>query len=223
MTDRFPDLPARMRRLRVDHRGFPVPWFVHWDEHGEPQFPVIGMNKVQRASERDLCWVCGEKLGQIRASVIGPMCAITRTISEPQSHVDCARFSARRCPFLSQPRMGRVPEHKLPEGVEWSDTGIKRNPGVACVWIEAHKSKRFRARGDWLFELGEPQAVEWWCEGREATYAEVRASIDSGLPLLVQDCWKEAPGQRRDEALRELARRCAEIEAILPAGGVTCG
>jgi hypothetical protein len=216
MTERFPDLPERMRRLRVDHRGFPVPWFVHWDEHGEPQFPVIGMDKIERAQTFNLCWVCGEKLGNIRASVIGPMCAITRTISEPQSHVDCARFSARRCPFLSQPRMGRIPESKLPVEVNWSESGIRRNPGVACVWIETHKTQRFRAGRSYLFALGEPHKVEWWCEGREATRAEVSASIDSGMPLLVQECWREAPGAPRDAALRELARRTAEIEALLP-------
>jgi hypothetical protein len=28
----LPALPERMKRLSVDHRGFPVPWFVQWDE-----------------------------------------------------------------------------------------------------------------------------------------------------------------------------------------------
>ena len=104
---RFPDLPATMRDLPVDHRGFPVPWFVAWID-GKPSFPVADGAKMALAVRQGLCWVCGGKLPKMRASVIGPMCAINRTISEPQSHLECARFSARRCPFMANPRMGRL-------------------------------------------------------------------------------------------------------------------
>lgn len=217
MSDRYPDLPDRMRRLPVDHRGFPVPWFVHW-QGGEPLFPVADADKLVRASKQDLCWVCGEKLGRWRASVIGPMCAINRTIAEPQSHVECARFAARRCPFLSQPRMGRVPTAKLPaDKVDAAGIGIKRNPGVACVWVETAKTKPFRVDNGWLFELGDPAAVEWWCEGREATRDEVMASIDSGLPLLLDAIKREPPGCQREAALADLNRRRAETKELLPA------
>lgn len=218
MTDRFPDLPERMRRLPVDHRGFPVPWFVHFDEAGDPQFPIIEASKLMRAHKHDLCWVCGEQLGRYRASVIGPMCAINRTISEPQSHVECARFSARRCPFLSQPRMGRVPISKLPENrMAAAGDGIQRNPGVAGVWVEKAKTKPFRPpNGGWLFELGDPYNVEWWCEGRPATRAEVEHSINTGLPLLIETFGKEAPGPQREAAIKELARRCADTHQYLP-------
>jgi hypothetical protein len=217
MTDRFPDLPDRMRRLPVDSRGIVVPWFVAWVD-GEPQFPVVDASKLTRAHRLGLCWVCGEKLGRYRASVIGPMCAINRTISEPQSHVECARFSARRCPFLSQPRMGRVPDAKLPnDKIAPAGLGLKRNPGVAAVWIETCPTMMFRVGDGYLFQLGEPHAVEWWCEGREATRAEVAHSIDTGLEHLVAACLQEAPGSRREAALVELATRAADNERLLPA------
>lgn len=214
MADRFPDLPHHMRALPVDHRGFPVPWFVAWKD-GKPLFPVADGDKLGRAHKFDLCWVCGGKLGRFRASVIGPMCAVNRTISEPQSHVECARFSALRCPFLSQPRMKRVGEHMLPvERSEAAGDGIKRNPGATAVWIERQKTKPFKVHNGYLFELGDPHAVEWYANGREATRAEVEHSIETGIPLLMESIAKEAPA-RRPAAIAELNRRRADVSRLL--------
>jgi hypothetical protein len=218
--DRFPDLPDHMRTLPMDHRGFPVPWFVAKVD-GEFSFPVVDADKLSRAAKLGLCWVCGGVLGKWRASVIGPMCAINRTISEPQSHVECARFSARRCPFLANPRMKRVPEHKLPDDRnEAAGYGIKRNPGAVAVWIETKPTKPFRAYAGnqgWLFQLGDPAAVEWYAHGREATRAEVEESIRSGLPLLKEACDREPTERRRQEARDELLRRLADTLLLLPA------
>lgn len=100
---RFDDLPARMRKLPVDKRGFPVPWFVPWVD-GQAIFPAMDARKRNLAWRDRLCWVCGERIGRVQAFVIGPMCAVNRTSSEPPSHLECARFSARRCPFLARKR-----------------------------------------------------------------------------------------------------------------------
>ncbi len=215
---RFPDLPAHMKALRVDHRGFPVPWFVAWID-GEPHFPVADGDKFGRAHRCGLCWVCGGQLGKWRASVIGPMCAINRTISEPQSHVDCARFSARNCPFLSRPAMKRVPEGILPHGaVEAPGEVLKRNPGAVALWIETVATTPFRAGDSYLFKLGEPKAVEWYANGRAATRDEVEHSIFTGLPLLTEACRKESTEARRAAALAELERRAKGVEVYLPIG-----
>ena len=146
MSERFPDLPDHMRRLPVDKRGFPVPKFVAWVD-GEPQFPIATQEWLVKAHNQDLCYVCGGKLGRHRASVIGPMCAVNRTISEPPSHTACARFSAIHCPFLANPRMKRVPVEKLqakaPCGGH-TEESILRNPGAVCVWIAPTKSKPWK-------------------------------------------------------------------------------
>ena len=111
-TDRAPayhDMPASMRELRVDSRGYPVPWFVAWVD-GQPIFPALDARKVMLAWKNRLCWVCGKPLARMSAFVIGPMCAINRISSEPPSHLYCARFSAIHCPFLSRPKMKRQTE-----------------------------------------------------------------------------------------------------------------
>lgn len=211
---RFPDLPSRMAKLPVDSRGFPVPWFVAWVD-GVPRFPVADGRKFNLAWTDQRCWVCGGELGRVRAFVIGPMCAVNRTSSEPPSHMECARFSARNCPFLTKPRMKRLGEANLPHGVaEPAGTMIRRNPGVALVWMTLRPDHFGDGRGGVLFDIGAPHAVEWYAEGRDATRDEVVASIESGLPLL-QDMVRQDP--RPEEAAAELAARLGAAMLLVPA------
>lgn len=186
-----PPLPARMQRLPRDARGYVVPWFVAWVD-GVPQFNIADPEKFVRAVEGGFCWVCGEKLGRWAAFVIGPMCAVNRTTSEPPCHRDCAIWSAQACPFLSQPKMRRVDHRSLPAIQEEGLIGgvaFNRNPGVACVWI-CDRWRVIRVDQDLgkgllhRLDVCEPHEVTYWCEGRPATRAEVEDSVTSGMPFL---------------------------------------
>ena len=150
-----------------------------------------------------------------KAFVIGPMCAVNRTSSEPPSHLDCARFSARNCPFLSQPRMKRVGEQNLPHGTA-APAGemIKRNPGVTLIWQTLRYSVWDDGRGGVLHDIGKPHEVEWYAHGREATRDEVLESINSGLPLLADMCQRDPDPQG---ALAELAQRSVAALTLVPA------
>jgi hypothetical protein len=182
LRDGLPPLPQRMRRLRVDVRGYPVPWFVAWVD-GRPEFRAFDERKLILAVRSNLCWVCGERLGVHMSFLIGPMCIVNRTSAEPPSHTDCATFSAMACPFLSLPKAKRR-EANLPEGArEPAGEMIKRNPGVSAVWT-CEQYSTFKAPGGPLFRIGHPSEVLWFAEGRPATREEVLASIESGLPLL---------------------------------------
>ena len=211
-------LPERVRRLPVDHRGFPVPWFVQWFDVdkkpvangvGTPDFRVIDPARIFQAVKQSRCWVCGDPLGVHKAFVIGPMCAINRVNSEPPSHRDCGTFSARFCPFLSQPRMKRN-EKDLPAGRDAAGFGLKRNPGLACLWV-TRDFKMFRpnkGNDGVLFSLGPPEAAEWWAEGRPATRAEVDESINTGLPSLMELAVTEKGGV---EALNAMVARAQPL------------
>jgi hypothetical protein len=74
----LPDLPPRIAKLPVD-RGYPVPWFVAWVD-GKPEFRVMDHRRLVRAIKESRCWVCGQKLGAIRAYVLGPMCAVNERL-----------------------------------------------------------------------------------------------------------------------------------------------
>lgn len=205
--------PGRIAMLHHDKHGRPVPWFVAWID-GQPDFRVIKPGAIGAAVTARLCWVCGVLFArqEPRAFLIGPMCAVNRTSAEPPSHYDCAAYSAMHCPFLATPRMTRRERH-LPEGAaEPAGFMIRRNPGVALIWVTRYNGwAPFRAPGGLLFDIGEPEWVEWYAQGRRATRTEVLASIDSGLPILRQAA--EAEGA---EALADLDRQHAAALELVP-------
>lgn len=197
-------IPPRMARLPVSDKGFPVPWFVLWQDAngnltprgtGTPDFRIIYPSAVAQAHRKCLCWLCGEPRGIFGAFLIGPMCAINRVSAEPPSHRECAEYAVRACPFLSQPRMVRN-EKDLPAERFETEGMLKRNPGVMLIWI-TKSYQPVKMNPGVLFRLGEPADVSWWREGRTATRAEIMDSIDSGLPLL-----------------REEAQRCGLLDRL---------
>jgi hypothetical protein len=209
LTDAVAAAPLRIRRLPTDRHGRPVPWFVHWQDDGVPDFRVIGLDKVSDALKFRLCWVCGRPRGAFQAFVIGPMCAVNRVSGEPPCHRDCAVFSAQACPFLTTPNMIRrgrgLEEHVTMPG------HIARNPEAAVVWV-TRSSRPFQNGPGLLFDLGEPTEVLWFAHGREAARAEVLASIESGLPLL-----QETAAAEGDAAVAALARQVDAAMTLVPA------
>jgi hypothetical protein len=211
-------MPHRMRDLPVDERGYPVPWFVDWID-GKPEFRAMDGRKFVAAIKSKLCWVCGEKLGVNVCFVAGPMCGINRTSSEPPSHLDCARWSAANCPFLSNPRMVRREDEAINNQTlrdNAAGIAITRNPGVAMLWItrqyEVFNTAEVRgsANQGYLIQMGEPESVEWWACGRKATRDEVKASIGSGLPNL------EAIARTERGGMEALAQAIVRFDKWLP-------
>ena len=202
-------MPPPIARLPRDKHGRPIPWFVHVDDDGVPDFRVIRVGGIRDAVMFGWCWVCGQPRGRHAAFVIGPMCAVNRVSAEPPAHLDCAIYSAQACPFLSTPRMVRR-ESRLPEGTAHpAGLMIRRNPGVALVWSSKTWSTVAVHGGGELFNVGDPTATRWFAEGRIATRDEVLASIDSGLPLLREQAAEDGPRaiallERMEATAREL-------------------
>lgn len=189
-------MPEGIRRLPISPTGFPVPWFVAWGD-GVPDFRAINERKILLAHKRHVCWLCGGRLGRNFAFVIGPMCAITRTISEPPSHRACAIYAAQACPFLTNPRARRNSKDLPPDAHAAPGIALQRNPGAVCVWVTRHY------RGFWvgpgvLFSFeDDPEEVLWFAEGRAASRAAVAESTTSGLPLLLAEAQAEGPAAER--------------------------
>lgn len=198
-------MPARIARLPVDARGFPVPKFVA-SINGQPDHRVVDPSRVGPAIKQRLCWICGEPMGRYLASLIGPMCAVNRVISEPPSHRECCEFSVAACPFLSRPHAHRR-EAGLPDHTEAAGVGLKRNPGVICLWI-ARESRPFRVSNGILFRLGDPVETIWYCEGRRAVREEVVSALYRGIPSLIDAARDE--GRAAEDAL------AAQVAAAMP-------
>jgi len=202
-------LPVRMADLPIEN-GFPVPWFVAQLPDGKYEFRAADARKLARAIKERLCWVCGRHLGRHLAFVIGPMCAITGASSEPPSHLECARWSALNCPFLSRPHMRRRDDN-LPEGIEApAGIGLTRNPGVTMIWVSDDMAVKYIGLKP-LFRFGDPSLVEFYAEGRRATRAEVEESVRTGLPSVAPMAAQDGP-----EAVKEMEERHRMLIALYP-------
>lgn len=206
-------MPRLMEHLPIDpDRGYVVPWFVAWINN-KPEFRATDWNKYTRALKNKLCWVCGTLLPTRFAFVSGPMCGINRVSAEPPSHVACGSWSARNCPFLSNPDMVRREDQIVNKDMLISSAPgmcVTRNPGVAMVWITREFEVFDDGAGKPLIGMGRPQEVEWYCRGRSATRREVLDSIENGLPALEAVARTEAGG------LEALARKRQQFERWLP-------
>ena len=224
MTEYRSDLPLRPRRMRnllIDKRGFPVPWFVHIDEKGEPDFRVIRQHGIAHAHNKELCWLCGERRGVYMTFVIGPMCGINRTTSEPPCHTECAEYAVKACPFLTRPMATRN-ERGIEDGYA-AGMMIKRNPGVTLLWTtKSYKPFRVGAgngsNAGVLFKIGEPTNLEFYREGRVATLAEIEESVASGLPNLEKMAQLDGPDAEKElrswqRVFNNLIARFVPIEA----------
>jgi hypothetical protein len=199
-------IPPRMRKLPIEERGYPVPWFVAWP-NGKADFRVVDPGKLHRAVRNRLCWLCGERLGRHLVFLIGPMCAVNRVSSEPPCHRDCAEYAVKACPFLSQPRMRRNTKDMPEDRVEPAGFMIDRNPGVSLLWVtDSYQTFRASAgNSGLLFHLGPPIEVVAFSQGQAATRTQVRDSIYAGLPALQHAAEMQGPeavaalpGQLRD-------------------------
>jgi hypothetical protein len=205
-----------MAALPVDERGYPIPFFVAWID-GKPDFRIADADKFQRCVREKLCWVCGQPLGVFKSFVIGPMCAINRTAGDPPAHLDCALWSVKGCPFMAKPKMHRREDDRT-NACKGNVAGIliERNPGVSMIWTTKTFTPFPDGKGKALFEIGEPQSITYWREGRTATRAEIEESIETGLPRLMEICEMEEP-KNRAAAYAELKAYTARMMKLLPA------
>lgn len=206
-----------MRLLPIEARGYPVPWFVEW-VNGEPDFRVLDRSKWIKALRFGNCWLCGEPIGKLRTFVIGPMCTLNRTTSEPPCHYDCAKFAVMACPFMILPKAKRRTANLPDEVVDQAGDPIDRNPGATCLWT-TNSWRVFTAyagNAGQLIRIGEPESVSWWAEGRHATREEVSASIDSGYPLLLKSAREQDAQDPYAKAEMALHAMSLQVAKYLP-------
>lgn len=206
----LPTLPVKMRKLAIDDRGYPVPWFVAWI-NGKPDFRIADSVKALRAQRYGYCWICGDNTGAVETFVIGPMCAVNRVTSEPPCHAECAEFSVMACPFLTLPKAQRRDVNLPPETSDPAGVMIERNPGVTCLWT-TRRFRLFDAGNGVLYRLGDPSHITFYTQKRLATRAEVLASIDSGMPIL-----REVAQQEGFDAMLSLDGEYSKMLPLLPA------
>lgn len=193
-------MPPRIKRLAIDARGYPVPYFVAWID-GKPDHRVADARKWHAAVREKRCWVCGDFLGVYLAFTIGPMCGINRTTAEPPEHLECARWSVRNCPFMSRPHAERR-EAGLPDNDGMAGLPILRNPGVMLIWNTTKYTLFPDQNNRPMIRIGTPTSIEAWYMGKPATREQLRESVETGLPALTEIAQKE--GEKAVAALKQM-------------------
>lgn len=204
-------IPDKLRRLPLDARGYPVPFFVAWVD-GKPDHRLVDPRKYNICIVTRRCWICGRRLGKFAAFVVGPMCMVNKVSAEPPSHLECAKFSLMACPHLTRPSAQRR-DANLPSNVTQHPDLLTHNPGCMVLWVtdEWQLMPRIGDEPSDLVQFGEPARVTFWREGRAATRAEVLDAIALGLPHLQQMAQQEG-----GNALERLARRVNDAMFWLP-------
>lgn len=209
----LPPLPERLRHLDLDDRGYPIPWFVARIKGRKPDIRFADSWRRSEALALGKCWVCGYTIApENPAFVIGPMCLVNRVSAEPPTHLECAEYSVKACPFLAKPKMVRRENDRPENPAQLPGHAIMRNPGVALIYVPKSFVLEPDGRGEYLFRLGEPLSLSFWAEGRPATRDEIEESIRTGMPILATQC-DEQPGNR----LEDLERMHAAAKLLLPA------
>jgi hypothetical protein len=183
----LPEVPMRLRGRPLDHRGYPVPWFVAM-VNGEWDFRIIDTPKIDIAVSERRCWVCGNILGKWQTFVTGPMCAVNRTTAEPPCHYDCAVFSVLSCPFLTLPKAKRN-DANLPAGyVEPPGVFVQTNPGVTCLLSSTKPYTTWNPGNTndhrFLIEMPLPERIELYANGRRATPDEITGAMQRAFVQL---------------------------------------
>jgi hypothetical protein len=87
-------------------------------------------------------------------------------------------------------------ENDLPGGIKPAGgIALTRNPGVALLWTCLSYKVYKDGMGGRLIEMGEPESLEWWAEGRMATEEEIDESIRTGLPALEELARQQKGGE----------------------------
>lgn len=197
--------PLGMAGRPIDHRGFPVPWFVTVkDDKGRWDFSKITMDRFNEAVRQDRCWVSGNQLGSFRSFVLGPMCIINRVAADPPCQRAIAIWSAQVCPFLTRPRAKRQKQEVIEDqrGIM-----VERNPGICAVYTVRMKVPAKAG----LFHLPPPVDVQWFANGEPATRDQVVEAMAEGASLLRKMAIEEGP-----DALALLDRFIERAQPTIP-------
>jgi hypothetical protein len=179
-------LPKAMRHLPIDERGYPVPALAAWvggKLFYRPQLFACALHDR-------LCWVCGGVLGSFKTFIVDPLCLITGITGELPLDWDCASWCVCNRPFKSKP-------------------GV-----IAVAVFRGYKPFRDDV-GRHLIRMpieDDESVVHWYRLGRPATRAEVKHSVETGLPVLVGLARKQGV-----DAVFELENKTRQFQRWLPA------
>lgn len=176
------EVPARLRRLDRDHRGYPVPVIVIRDRSGRPNFAINDAELIGRLVAEDRCTICGDRLLRGRWLVGGCLSAFAAngSFADTAMHDECAHYALRACPYLAAPSYADRDKEKLLQraGIAFAFDIEKTDPARPMAFVALMSvgvDVNHAGLGAWLSRprRGTIRAVEVWKEGRQLDGAEL--------------------------------------------------
>jgi hypothetical protein len=128
------DIPKELAHLKIDERGYPVPYFVSWVD-GKPEFRFLDHSRQEMIIEKGVCHICGKKLNKDYNYVIsGPIGYQNRISSDAAMHRVCAEFSLKACPHLYLQKAERRENDELGKAVSALPSPVvKEKPSILLL------------------------------------------------------------------------------------------
>jgi hypothetical protein len=195
-------IPRRMNALGRDSRGYPVPFNVKRDHHGQPHFAVTDELRQLTALRERRCGICGTRIHRLFWFFGGPRSAFhpAGAYLDPAMHHECMQYAARVCPYLAVPRyLSRIAENRVDlAGLEDEvliDPTVEEGRPAFFVAVLAHRYSisGARASGPALLPVILPDRpyldLEYWRHGKQLTREEAWPEL-SAMPEL-EPLWQD--------------------------------
>jgi hypothetical protein len=135
------EIPKELAHLKIDKRGYPVPFFVPWN-NGEPDFRYMDAQRLYMIIDNKLCHICGKKLHKDYCYFIsGPIGYQNRISSDAGMHRICAEFSLKACPHLYLQKAERRENDEVGKLINSKPSPIIKEKPSTLLLIKASKFK----------------------------------------------------------------------------------
>lgn len=103
MTKQITPIPEKMAKLKLDRRGYPIPFIILIDDEGTPHFKINDSRKVDICLKWKFCAICGTYLREDIWVIGGPGSAFhpQGAYIDTPIHYDCGKYALEVCPYLA--------------------------------------------------------------------------------------------------------------------------
>lgn len=201
-------IPDRMRDLRRDKRGYPIPANVLIDNEGNPHFTINDHTIRRKHIKEQLCAICGKKLLRGRWSVGGPASSLTEdgVFYDSPLHYECARYALQVCPYLAMPKYAKRIDARTLDPSKLDNhapifvdpTQIENRPPVFVMVMHVGETYSYDRMGEvkYIKPKRPHRRYEFWADG-------VQLPDDEGMKIAlkhIEKLKKDHPEKFRDTA-----------------------
>lgn len=175
-------IPARMKKLERDKRGYPIPFIVWRDTDNQPHFTINDTEVVLACLTGGRCSICGDKLGTNTWIIGGPKSAFHKygAYIDPPVHKDCGTFALKTCPYIALPSYtGRIdaktvkPDKVGGFGLFEDRTMIPDRPEIFVFGKTSGAKVTIPEIGQHYVHPNRPWlAIEYWKDGKQISESE---------------------------------------------------